>query len=122
MLWNGYNYAVNCKYPRLSCFEKGWFVVTACDRSQQLLFVFLALHKLPGQVSSPDRVYRQAHILQEAQQSQGCLCPVAASNSHPPQGPLPCTTQQIPTLSAKCLMIKALFDIRGFSKRAHLFK
>lgn len=31
-------------------------------------------------------------------------------------------TKSFLTLSAKCLMMKALFDIRGFSKRAHLFK
>jgi len=52
--------------------------------------------QLPGQLSSPDWVYRQAHILQEAEHSKGCCCSAAACNSCPPQYPLPRTRSAAP--------------------------
>lgn len=75
-------------------------------------------------LSPPDQVLGR-HTLEELSRVRDATAqslPVAAPGSPPTQQQESSTAGKVLTLSAKCLMIKALFDIRGFSKRAHLFK
>lgn len=120
---------MNWKYAKLSCFGKGRSVVTARDRSQKLLFVFLVLHSCHVDVLLLLGCAGR-HTFRRKPRRARTLLPAAACNSRPPASP-PAQEQQswkealqkkVLTLSAKCLMIKALLDKRGFSKRAHLFK